>query len=582
MTKKNKLKNDAKIAKKQNPFFGAIGNYIKKKYKFLLLLVAEILTISLIYFAKISTVETVAGFNLSNYEIGQISDRTIIADRTLYPDSTDPVMVQKGEKIIRNGFPITEENYAKLKKMSASPKYIDYRSFANGELAIIMLAIFWYLLYTIISFGRKIHFSEPLLQVIFFAIVFSVTAFCSKVSFFGSPYSICIVIPATFCVVLVTILYGNLSAVLFSFILSLGVLIACDWQLPTFLYVLATSLSSAAIVRKIDKRLQLVWAGVLIAIVDVVFMIIMMVMFNEKISGLFIISLGVVANGFLTGVLTLGFLTPLEAMLNTASVFRLMDLSNTDNPVLKQMQIQANGTYYHSMNVALLAENACREIGANALLAKVGAYFHDVGKIDQSEYFVENQANGENKLIELNPTLSASVIKSHVKKGVEKGHQMHLPQAVIDIISEHHGNSVITYFYNAGKEQDSTLNPEDFSYPGNPPSTKESAVVMLADTIEAACRTLENPTAPRLEKFITQLVNAKVEHKQLDNCDLTFRDISKIKEAFVHILTGQYHNRIKYQNQQDPENKQESKPEVKAEPKDSTIERKLQKKTAKE
>ena len=150
---------------------------------------------------------------------------------------------------------------------------------------------------------------------------------------------------------------------------------------------------------------------------------------------------------------------------------------------------------------------------------------------------------------------------------------MHLPQAVIDIISEHHGNSVITYFYNAGKEQDDTLNPEDFSYPGYPPSTKESAVVMLADTVEAACRTLENPTAPRLDKFITTLINAKVEQKQLDNCDLTFRDVSKIKESFVHILTGQYHNRIKYQNQQDPEaEKQEAKPEPKGEakePKDS-------------
>lgn len=567
MTKKNKLKNELKSEKKQNKFAAATGSYIKKMYPFLLLLLAEIIIVSLIYFAKISTVETVAGFNLDNYEIGQISDRTIIADRTLYPDSTDPVMVQKGEKIIRNGFPITEENYAKLKKMSASPKYIDYRSFANGELAIIMLAVFWYLLYTIIHFHRKIHFREPFLQVIFFAIIFAVTAFCSKVSFFGSPYRICMAIPASFCVVLVTILYGNLSAVLFSFILSLGVLIAGNWELPTFLYVLGTSLASAAIVRKIDKRLQLVWAGILIAVVDVVFMVLMMVIFNEKLSNLFIISLGLVANGFLTGVLTLGFLTPLEAMLNTASVFRLMDLSNTDNPVLKQMQILANGTYYHSMNVALLAENACREIGANALLAKVGSYFHDVGKIDQSEYFVENQANGENKLIELNPTLSASVIKSHVKKGVEKGHQMHLPQAVIDIISEHHGNSVITYFYNAGKEQDDTLNPEDFSYPGNPPTTKESAVVMLADTVEAACRTLENPTAPRLEKFITTLVNAKVEHKQLDNCDLTFRDISKIKESFVHILTGQYHNRIKYQNQQDPEKEKqnqtsESKTEV--------------------
>jgi HD domain protein len=159
-----------------------------------------------------------------------------------------------------------------------------------------------------------------------------------------------------------------------------------------------------------------------------------------------------------------------------------------------------------------------------------------------------------NKHDELNPTLSASVIKSHVKKGVEKAHQLHLPQAVIDIIAEHHGNSVISYFYNEAKEKDPSLQPEDFQYPGIPPKTKESAVVMLADTVEAACHTLENPTSSRLDKFISMLINQKVEHGQLDNCDLTFSDISKIKEAFVTLLTGYYHNRIKYQNQQDPGN----------------------------
>jgi putative nucleotidyltransferase with HDIG domain len=252
-------------------------------------------------------------------------------------------------------------------------------------------------------------------------------------------------------------------------------------------------------------------------------------------------------------------------MLNTASVFRLMDLSDNNTPIFKQMQIQANGTYNHSMMVAQLAEAACREIDANPLLARVGAYYHDIGKMDQSEYFVENQANMENKHNDLNPTLSASVIKSHVRKGVEKAHQLHLPQAVIDIIAEHHGNSIITYFYNAAKEKDSTLEEDDFRYPGIPPRTKESAVVMLADTVEAACHTLDNPTSQRLEKFITLLINQKVEHKQLDNCDLTFSDISKIKAAFVNLLTGYYHNRIKYQNQQDPDQAPAKNEEEKAE-----------------
>lgn len=545
--------------------FKSLGAYIRKNYPFLLLFFFGLLAISALNFMKISTSQTIANFSISDFEIGQISDRTIIADRTLPPDNADPVSVIKGEKIIRKGFAITEEGYAKLKKMAASPLYIDYRAFANSELYILLLAIMWYLLFTFISVNRKLLFKEPLLHVIYFIIVYAVTAFCGKLPMFSGPYGICIVIPSALCIMIVTILYGNLSALLLAIVMPLGVLCATGWQIPSFLFTLATCLSASAIVRKIERRLDLVFAGIMISGLNIVYMLIFSVIFNETFSDMPKLIIGLAINGFLSGILTLGLLTPLEIMLNTASVFRLMDLSDNNTPIFKQMQIQSNGTYNHSMMVAQLAEAACREIGANSLLARVGAYFHDVGKMDQSEYFVENQANMENKHNDLNPTLSASVIKSHVRKGVEKAHQLHLPQAVIDIIAEHHGNSVITYFYNMAKEKDPTLTEEDFTYPGNPPSTKESAVVMLADTVEAACHTLDNPTSQRLEKFITMLINQKVEHLQLDNCELTFRDISKIKKCFVNLLTGYYHNRIKYQNQQDPDNAEEKKEEVAAE-----------------
>ncbi len=546
--KENKKPGAVKVA------MHATGEYIRKNYPFLILFLAGLLAVSALNFLKISTAQTIANFSLEDFEIGQIADRTILADRSLPPDNIDPVAVTKGEKIIKKGFPITEEGYAKLKKMSASPLYIDYRAFANSELYLLLLSIMWYLLFTFISVNRKLLFKEPLLQVIFFLAVFAVTAFCGKLPVFSSPYSICVVIPSALFIMIVTILYGNLSALLLSIVMSIGVLCATNWQIPTFLLTLASSLTSAAIVRKIERRLDLVFAGLMIAVFNIVFVLLFSVIFNETFEELPKLMIGLAINGFLSGILTLGFLTPLEIILNTASVFRLMDLSDANTPIFKQMQIQSNGTYNHSMMVAQLAEAGCREIGANALLARVGAYYHDVGKMDQSEYFVENQVNGmENKHNDLNPTLSASVIKSHVRKGVEKARQLHLPQAVIDIISEHHGNSIITYFYNSAKEKDPSLDEDDFRYPGIPPTTKESAVVMLADTVEAACHTLENPTSPRLDKFITILINQKVEAKQLDNCDLTFRDISKIKAAFVNLLTGYYHNRIKYQNQQDPD-----------------------------
>ncbi len=546
--------NNTKEKKSIDGVFSIIGKYIKVKYPFLILFLIGFISISLLNFLKVSTNESIVTFSLNDYEIGQISDRTIIAEKSLAPDGINPIAIEKGEKIIKKGFPVTEESYAKLKKMAESPVYIDYRAFANQELFLFLVAILWYCLFAFIPFSRKIKLVEVILDCVFVLAVFAAVAFCSKIDLFTNDYSICIIMPASLFIMLITILYGQTPAVIMSIIMSLTVLSATNWGIIPFLYTFSTSLISCGIVRKIERRIDLIFASIILALCNIVFITVLVVIFNNSFSGIGPVFAGVAINGFISGVLTLGFITPLEFLLNTSSVFRLMDLSDLNNNLMKMMLVTASGTYNHSLMVAQLAESACREIGANSLLARVGAYYHDIGKIEQSEYFVENQ-KGENKHDEINPSLSASVIKSHVKKGVEKAHQLHLPQSVIDIISEHHGNSVIQYFYLEAKEKDPSVAPEDFSYPGTPPSTRESAVVMLADTVEAACRTLENPSVTRLEKFITTLINGKVEHKQLDNCDLTFRDISKIKEAFVQILAGYYHSRIEYPDQQDPDKK---------------------------
>jgi putative nucleotidyltransferase with HDIG domain len=213
--------------------------------------------------------------------------------------------------------------------------------------------------------------------------------------------------------------------------------------------------------------------------------------------------------------------------------------------MLKRLLTSAPGTYSHSVTVANLAESACREIGANVLIARVGAYYHDIGKMDQPDYFIENQA-AYNKHEEIAPRLSATVIRSHVKLGIEKARRMGLPKEIVDIIAEHHGNSVISWFYNAALKKEDQVNAEDFAYPGSPPRTKESAVVMLADTVEAAVRTLKKPTMTRLEKFVQELIMSKFEQGQLTESELTFRDLETIKNAFVRVLAGHYHSRIEY------------------------------------
>ena len=533
-------------------FFAEMSAFVKTHYKVIVLMLTGFAAATILNFFNVATSQTIASFRMEDFEVGQIADRTIYASKSIPADEMNPVFIEEGEKIIRKGFPITEEAYSKLLKMSESPIYLDLRAFANSELYLLLLMMMWYLFFAFIPRKRTMLLREFVFQVICFLIVYGAAAFGAKTQAFASPFALNIIIPSSLFVLIEAILYGQLNAAFFSVVLAFGVFDASSCQAVPFLFTLASCLAASTVVRKIERRIDMVFVSLILAFMDSVMVVLIAVIFNEKFAHMPIIIGGVAANGFLSGILALGFITPVEFLLNTASVFRLMDLSDLNNSVMRKMLVTASGTYQHSQMVAQLAENACRDIGANALVARVGAYYHDIGKMDQSEYFVENQTNGINKHNAMKPSLSVSVIRSHVRKGVEKAHQLHLPQQIIDIIEEHHGNNIIAYFYEEAKKENPNVNPADYSYTGNPPSTKESAVVMLADTVEAACRTLENPTEERLDKFIQMLINGKAEHHQLDKCDLTFSDITTIKDAFVKLLVGYYHNRIEYPDQKDP------------------------------
>jgi putative nucleotidyltransferase with HDIG domain len=295
--------------------------------------------------------------------------------------------------------------------------------------------------------------------------------------------------------------------------------------------------------------MDLVKAGLLIAAANIVAMIAIL-LWQRSAAGVYPSSVFWGAfNGVASGMLVLGLLPPLEHALNAVTNFRLIELSDLNAPILRRLFTMAPGTYSHSIMVANLAEAACQDIGANPLLARVGAYYHDLGKMENPGYFVENQTD-HNPHDDMAPRLSATVIRSHVKLGVEKARQLGLPQKVIDMIEEHHGNSVITWFYSKALNQrdakKTSVNIEDFCYPGNPPRSKESAVVMLADVAEAAARTISKPTATKIEKLIQELFANKVENSQLAQSELSFRDLEAIKNAFVRVLAGYYHSRIEY------------------------------------
>lgn len=536
----------------------AAAEYVREKWHVLVVFLVSFAVATVVVYVDTSTTDTVASYTVEDYEVGQVADRTIFATKSMPADEVFPVAIEEGEKVIRKGFPISEEEYLKLRKMAASPAYIDYRAFSNSVLFLMLVAAFWFLLFSPALLGRQVELKEVVLEAVLFVVVFVAATFAGKSPLFQTVYRLPVAIPSALCVFMVAILFGQASALYFSLLLAMGVLTAAHFQLVPALFTLASCLCAARIVRAIERRIDLVFASIMLAVLNVVFMTMFKVIFNDAFSDAVFVLTGIAFNGFLSGILVLGLLTPLESLLNTASVFRLMDLSDLNTPVMRRMLLTAGGTYNHSMLVASLAENACKAIGANALLARVGAYYHDIGKMDQPEYFVENQGGGGNKHDDINPSLSASIIRSHVKRGVEKAHQLRLPRRIVDIIGEHHGNSVMAYFYNEAKQKDPNVSPESYAYMGNPPTSVESAVVMIADTVEAACRTLDKPSVPRLDKFIQTLIQAKIDHHQLDNCPLTFGDLTKIRESFVQILAGYYHSRIEYPNQKDPGGEEKS------------------------
>ncbi len=256
------------------------------------------------------------------------------------------------------------------------------------------------------------------------------------------------------------------------------------------------------------------------------------------------------ANGILTAVIASALLPALERLFDTATDLRLLELSNMTNPLLRQLILTAPGTYHHSIMVGTLSEAAAEAIGGNSLLCRVGALYHDVGKIKKPAYFVENQPEAVARHNELNPRMSSLIITSHVKEGIALALEHRLPPAIVDLIPQHHGTRLVKYFFEKAKEAHDPdlgeVDEGDYRYPGPKPQTREAAILMLADAVEAGARTLNDPTPARIQGVVQRLINNIFIEGELDECDLTLKDLHLIAKAFIRILTGMYHHRVDY------------------------------------
>lgn len=537
----------------------------------LVLFLITYLVVAAFCFVRTALTITVSSYDISEYEPGQISDITIVAKKSLRAEFDSPVSVEKGEVIVKKGFEITNEQYEKLTKMAESPAYIDFKSFFRSVLYLFFVIILFAFLFRKELLGEDPQMKELVTECVGLVFVYVISIIALKTSSFATQTSMGIIIPNSFCSFLISILFGQVNAVFFSIVASLALLNGANYSIFAFIYALSTSLVSSFLVRYIKKRSDVSFLSITQAVCNVILLSCLSLIFRESIDNKTLCFVGVFLNGFISIILCNGFLTPLELMLKTASIFRLTDLETTTGvPVLDELYDNARGTWTHSLNVAQLARKACDAVGANSRLAGVAAIYHDIGKSDNPQYYTENQVKGPdgkplsgNVHDKVSPQVSANIIRSHVKKSEEKAREIHLPERVVQIISEHHGNQVIQWAYTKAKELDPAANPAAYSYTGNPPSSKESAVVMLADTVEAACHSLIDPSSSHLETFITDLVKAKREAGQLDNCNLTFAELGKITRALIETQQSEFHKRTKYPNQlkEEAEKKQQQESE---------------------
>ncbi len=417
-----------------------------------------------------------------------------------------------------------------------------------GKFLMISLAII-ILIISLAMSKTRISLLKDKKRAILMATIFVLVTFLAyNINRFElSPY----LIPITIGSMLLTIFFDTTVGVMGTIVLSLfiGFLRGNEFNI-TILSIFVGTIAVLS-VRRIRTRHWLFNSIVMIVgayLVSITVLEIMRYSSFKTIANFWI--LGAI-NGFISPLLVYGLQVIFEYFFDIATDMRLLELSDLNNPLLRKLAMEAPGTYHHSLMVGNLAEAAAESIGANALLTRVGAYYHDVGKIEKREYFIENQMKAKNPHEKLSPTMSCLILVNHVKKGLEIARKYKLPEQIKAFIAEHHGTTLISFFYQKAIERNDgeDINESNFRYPGPKPETKETGIVMLADAIEAASRTLKDPSPSRIRGMVISIVQERFRESELDDCPLTLRELTRINESFETVLLGTFHSRIEYPDQ---------------------------------
>ena len=470
--------------------------------------------------------------------------------------------VKKEELIVARGERVAKGHLLKIKEMVRRQVKVNRFMFFSG--ATILTLIFLGIIYIYLKFYEPKTFLSTRKLILVGTLFILILGLAKIITYSPLPSY---VIPTAIASILIAVLIGPRLAIIITIALSIFVGIIAGDKLNVATVSLIGGIVGVFSIRGARRRSQILTAGCLVGLanftsicgIELLHGLNYAVFLKEGFWG--------IINGLGSAIIITGILPVFEYVFNIVTNISLLELSDLNHPLLKEMVLKAPGTYHHSLIVGNLAEAASESIGANALLARVGSYFHDIGKTEKVEYFSENQmGTAKKKHDKLTPSMSSLIITNHVKDGVELARKYKLNQTIIDFIEQHHGSSLIYYFYQRALEKvetDEVLKEEGFRYPGPKPQTKETAVVLLADSVEAASRALAEPTPARIKGLVRKIINNKFIDKQLDQCELTLKDLEVIADNFAHILMGIFHSRVEYETAQTPksENKNKRQPE---------------------
>jgi cyclic-di-AMP phosphodiesterase PgpH len=467
-------------------------------------------------------------------------------------DSIEPVRILEGQILVDEGQLISREIYKKLQLVGLLESGNSYLPFIGlGMIVALILFCLYFIINEMESADKKQKY------LLIYSIIFITSILLMKlISLFEEfEYSeIGYIFPAAMGAMLIKILINERLALVQIVILAIcGTIIFNEGITGTLnitvgIYILTSGLAGILFMQKQNQRSKILQAGLFIAVVNLIVIVSMLFLRNSQYSGMeygfyFIAAF---LSGVTSAVLTIGLLPFFEAGFGILSTLRMIELSNPNHPLLRKILTEAPGTYHHSVMVANLSEAACEAIGANGLLARVGCYYHDIGKTKRPQFFIENQINMDNPHDKLPALTSKNIIIAHAADGAEMLRKHRMPKELVDIAEQHHGTTLLKFFYHKAKQNGHDVKEEDFRYPGPKPQTKESAVIGIADSVEAAVRSLAHPTHEQIETLVRNIIADRLQDGQLSECDITLKELDTVAHTLCETLKGIFHSRIEY------------------------------------